>query len=252
MFSKAYPSADTEQQQQKSGAGARLCAFAVHIFTASGAALGLLALIAAAQGSWTWMFCWFGIALAVDAVDGPLARRLKVAERLPHWSGDNLDFVVDFVTYVFVPAYAIAASGLLPKPAAIPLGAVIVMAGALYFADRRMKLEDNYFRGFPVLWNVAAFYLFLLKPPPWIGVAGLVLLLLLTFAPLRFIHPVRVARWRYLNMSLMLLWALLAVTSLTKDMNPAPWISVGLCAIGLYFLAADGLRWPSKNGRTDA
>src|SRR5512132_2867141 len=139
-------------------------AFAVHVFTASGAALALAALFYAVQGKWPAMFACLGVALIVDGVDGTIARRFKVAEVLPRWSGDVLDLVVDFVTYVFVPAYAIVASGLLPPPLALPAGIVIVVTGALYFADREMKTADNHFRGFPTLWNAAAFYLFVLKP----------------------------------------------------------------------------------------
>ena len=149
----------------------RARAFAVHVFTAAGAALALAALIYAVRGQWAAMFLCLGIALIVDGVDGTIARWLKVAEVLPRWSGDVLDLVVDFVTYVFVPAYAIAAGELLPQPLALPAGIVIVVTGALYFADREMKTADNFFRGFPVLWNAAAFYLFLLKPPPSLAAA---------------------------------------------------------------------------------
>jgi phosphatidylcholine synthase len=222
--------------------GARFAAaFAVHVFTASGAACGLLALLAAVRGDWPWMFGWLGVALAIDGIDGTLARRLEVAERLPRWSGDSLDFVVDFVTYVFVPAYAITASGLLPGAVAVALGALIVTTGALYFADERMKTADNYFRGFPVLWNIAAFYLLLLKPSPWVGATGIVCLLILTFMPFRFIHPVRVAQGRTLNIALLVLWALLAMTALAYGLDPGAWIAAGLCAIALYFVAV-GLR----------
>src|SRR6202790_3640264 len=144
-------------------------AFAVHIFTASGAACALLALIAAVRSDWPQMFVWLGIALFIDGVDGTFARRLHVAEVLPRWSGDVLDLVVDILTYVFVPAYAIATGGLLPQVLATPLGALIVLTGSLYFADRQMKTPDYYFRGFPALWNVAASFLFLLKLPPWLS-----------------------------------------------------------------------------------
>jgi phosphatidylserine synthase len=100
----------------------RARAFAVHVFTVAGAALALAALIYAVRGQWPAMFLCLGIALIVDGVDGSIARWLKVAEVLPRWSGDVLDLVVDFVTYVFVPAYAIAAGGLLPQPLALPAG----------------------------------------------------------------------------------------------------------------------------------
>src|SRR3981189_3839604 len=169
-------------------------ALAVHIFTASGAALALAALIYAVQGEWPAMFVCLGIALIVDGVDGTIARLLEVAEVLPRWSGDVLDLVVDFVTYVFVPAYAIFAGGVLPGPLALPAGIVIVVTGALYFADRQMKTADNYFRGFPTLWNAAAFYLFVFKPAPWLaaalggGLGGR------AFLPFKFLHPMRVRR----------------------------------------------------------
>ena len=107
----------------------------MHIFTALGAALALGALIFAVRHDWPAMFVCLGIALIVDGVDGTFARRLRVAELLPRWSGEVLDLVVDFTTYVFVPAYAIAAGGLMPEPVAIPAGMLIVVTGALYFAD---------------------------------------------------------------------------------------------------------------------
>src|SRR6266508_3568802 len=168
-------------------------AFAVHIFTAAGAALALAALLYAVRGQWAAMFLCLGIAVIVDGVDGTIARWLKVAEVLPRWSGDVLDFVVDFSTYVFVPAYAIAAGGLLPEPLALPAAIVIVVSGALYFADREMKTADNYFRGFPALWNVAAFYLFLLKPAPSVAAIIVACLAVLSFVPFKFLHPLRVA-----------------------------------------------------------
>ena len=112
------------------------------------------------------MFLLLGVALLVDAVDGPLARRFKVTELAPRWSGDVLDLVVDFTTYVFVPAYAVPIAGLMPEPWSVVAGVAIAVTGALYFADRNMKTDDNHFRGFPAVWNVIAFYLLLLKPSP--------------------------------------------------------------------------------------
>jgi phosphatidylcholine synthase len=220
----------------------RAAAFCVHIFTACGVGFGLMAMIAAVGGEWVAMFLWLGLALLFDGLDGPIARKLRVPEVLPNWSGDGLDYVVDFVTYVFVPAYAIANSGLLPPPAAIPLGFAIVVSGALYFADLRMKTADNYFRGFPVLWNAAAFYLLLLKPPPWIGVLIIAGLIGLTFAPLKFLHPVRVKRLRNFNLALLVLWSALAAYALARDLDPGPWVAGGLTLIALYFFAAGLLR----------
>jgi phosphatidylcholine synthase len=211
-------------------------AFAVHIFTATGAALALAALVYAVRGQWAAMFLCLGLALFVDGVDGTMARYVKVAEVLPRWSGDVLDLVVDFVTYVFVPAYAIASGGLLPDLLALPAGIVIVVTGALYFADRNMKTPDNYFRGFPALWNAAAFYLFLLKPAPWLAAAIVVALAALTFAPFKFVHPMRVARLRAITISALMLWSLLALIAILTDLDPGPWVAGALAVIGLYFL----------------
>ena len=217
-------------------------AFAVHVFTALGAALGLLALIFATGGHWAAMFFCLGLALVVDGIDGPLARRFKVAQVLPRWNGEGLDYVVDFVTYVFVPAYAIAASGYLPEMLAIPLAALIVVTGALYFADGNMKTDDNYFRGFPAVWNLIAFYIFVLAPPPWAGGAAVVALAALTFVPVRFVHPLRVKHLRAVNIALMAVWTALAFVAVAADLEPGPYVTAGLSVIALYFLVAGLLR----------
>lgn len=201
-----------------------------------GAAFALLALIFATGGHWAVMFLSLGVALIVDGVDGPLARKAKVATRLPRWSGDTLDLVVDFTTYVFVPAYAIAASGLLPPGISVLAGMVIVVTGALYFADREMKTGENQFRGFPAVWNLIAFYLFVLTPPRWVGVVAIAIFAVLTFVPVTFVHPLRVRRWRALTVVLMVLWAVLAAIAVFSNLAPHLWVSAGLSAIAIYFL----------------
>lgn len=219
--------------------GARARAFLVHILTALGGGLALLALLAAVKEHWAVMFGWLGLALIVDGLDGPLARRLEVDQVLPNWSGDTLDLVVDFVTYVFVPAYAITASGLLIPIATPIIGIAIVVSGALYFADRRMKTDDNHFRGFPALWNAAAFYLFLLKPPPALSSAVLALLVVLTFVPFNVLHPMRTKRFHKLNIALVSAWGVLAIITIAANFDVPLSITLGLCAIAFYILLAD-------------
>lgn len=224
---------------------ARLRAYAVHVLTASGAALALLAMIFATGGHWEAMFVCLGFALIVDGVDGPLAREFEVAELLPRWSGDTLDLVVDFTTYVFVPAYAIAASGLLPPWFGIPAGVIVVICGALYFADREMKTDDNYFCGFPALWNLAAFYLYVLQPPAWAGAVLIVALAVLSFVPLKFIHPLRVRHLRPFNIALLAVWALLALAAVISRLEPGPYVTWPLAIIAVYFFCA-GLWRPAQ------
>jgi phosphatidylcholine synthase len=223
----------------------RIRAFTVHIFTATGAALALLAMILATGGHWAAMFLCLGLALVVDGADGPLARAFDVQNLLPRWSGDTLDLVVDFTTYVFVPAYAISASGLLPQWLAIPAGIVVVISGALYFADREMKTKDNYFRGFPAVWNLAAFYLYLLEPPEWVAAIAVVALAALSFAPVKFLHPLRVQHWRLFNIVLLALWAVLAFVAVVQDLSPGIYITLPLSLIAVYFFAMGLLRTPA-------
>src|SRR4030081_3018664 len=219
----------------------RAAAFCVHVFTALGAGIALMALLEAVREHWAAMFAWLGVALVIDAFDGPIARRLDVARLQPNWSGDMLDLVVDFVTYVFVPAYAITASGLLLPLAAPLLGAGIAVSGALYFADRRMKAADNHFRGFPGLWNVAAFYLFLLHPPPAISSLAVAILIRLPFVPFHVLHPVRVVRLRGLNLSLLVVWAVLAVITLRSLLDVGAPNTIALCAIAAYIVGSDAI-----------
>ena len=213
----------------------------MHIFTAMGAGIALIALLEAVREHWAAMFAWLGVALIVDALDGPIARRLDVMRLQPDWSGEVLDLVVDFVTYVFVPAYAITASGMLLPLAAPLLGAGIVVTGALYFADRRMKTPDNHFRGFPALWNAVAFYLFLLQLPPALSSLMVAVLIALTFVPFNVIHPLRVLRLRWLTLSLIGVWAVLAVIALLYDFKVALPVTLALCAIAIYVVASDAV-----------
>src|SRR6476661_2935105 len=152
---------------------ARLGAAAVHLLTATGAAFALLALIAAAQADWRWMFIWLGVALIVDSIDGPLARRFSVTRVLPRWSGERLDLIVDFLTYVMIPAFALSEADLLPASWRLPAGIAVVApprrhrrraVESVPLADQESKTKEGYLVGFPVIWNVVCLYLFALQP----------------------------------------------------------------------------------------
>src|SRR5882724_3832170 len=225
----------------------RIFAFSVHVLTAAGAAVALLALLAATHGDWPLMFLWLGVALVIDAIDGPLARAVNIAEVLPNWSGETLDLVVDYTTYVFVPAYAVAAGHLMPDTLAIPSAVAIAITGTLYFANRKMKTSDNFFRGFPAIWNLVAFYLLLLRPAPAIAAGTIALFAVLTFVPIRFIHPFWVRRLRKVTVALLTLWAALALAAVKQGLAPELWITIGLCVLAGYFLAIGLLPSPDRS-----
>jgi phosphatidylcholine synthase len=219
-------------------------AFSVHLFTALGTAVAFGALVAALHGEFTVMFLLLGLALIIDGVDGTLARRLRVAEVLPRWSGDILDYVVDYLNYVFVPAYALAVSALMPQSLAIPAVIAILISSAVYFADTRMKTADGYFRGFPALWNLVAFYLFLGQPGP-VATFGIIIgFVALTFAPIHFVHPFRSGGWIRLNIVMLAIGAALGFAALFYHMVPPPAVTYGLYGIAFYFLLA-GLARPA-------
>jgi phosphatidylcholine synthase len=212
----------------------KLVAWAVHLLTASGAALAFLAAIAAARGAWTTVFLCLGIALVVDGLDGPLARRIHVKERIPWFDGAALDFVVDYATYVFVPAVVLASNGLMSEPLATVMGILVAVVGALYFADKRMKTPDQAFRGFPAVWNGLVYLLAIYRLPELVTAAIVVAAAVLTFSPIEFIHPVRVKRLRPLTLLVTLFWAILAFLALAADLRPGPFVSVALAAASLY------------------
>src|SRR5277367_2277754 len=149
--------------------------FSVHLFTASGGAVAVLALYAAIERNFAACFAWLGLALFIDGVDGTLARAARVQVTAGAIDGVVLDLVVDFLTYVLVPIVALWRSDLMSARAAFWLGLLVVFASALYFADTRMKTTDYWFRGFPALWNVLALYLFVLRPPSAVSGALLIL-----------------------------------------------------------------------------
>src|SRR5215213_1678504 len=221
--------ASGEAGRKNVNARRRAAAFSVHIFTASGAALAFLALQAAVEQRWSVMFAWLALALVIDGVDGALARLLQVRTTVPRWSGDILDLVVDVLTYVLVPAYAISAAGLVPASLSTLSAVLILMTSVIYFADVKMKDRENYFVGFPAVWNIVAFYLFLLRPDPWVTAGIIVTLSVLTFVPIPFVHPMRVRRAKLLNTLLLAVSAVLAAAALFTDLAPGAVITSALC-----------------------
>ncbi|BBE71209.1 CDP-alcohol phosphatidyltransferase family protein [Oharaeibacter diazotrophicus] len=209
-------------------------ALAVHAFTASGVVLAMLAAFAAYQRNWTEFFGWLGVALFVDGVDGPIARRFAVERRLPTFSGASLDFVVDYVTYVFLPAFAIVTAGFTSTPIALVLAGIIVFTSAMYFADTRMKMKNNAFRGFPAVWNGVVFVFFVFQPPAWFVIAVVVALAVLTFMPVAFVHPVRVERWRPLTLAVTAAWFVFASAALAFRLDPPDAVKIGFALTSAY------------------
>ena len=182
-------------------------AWLVHLFTASGTVIALLALLAVEQGDFRGALLWLVLALVVDGVDGSFARWARVKERAGRIDGDTLDLIIDYLTYVFVPALLIVRAGLVPQDYAVPLAGLILVSALYNFTRRDLKTADNYFRGFPALWHVVAFYLFVGGAAPEVGAAAVIFFAALTFAPVHFVHPFRVTDYGRWLPGVALVWA---------------------------------------------
>jgi len=216
----------------------RTKALAVHLLTATGAVFAMLAMLAAVNGKWDMMFVWLVIAFFVDVVDGPLARKYDVKSNAPMFDGVLLDLIIDYLTYVFIPAYALFASGLLAGWTGWFAIIIITFASAMYFADTRMKTKDNSFQGFPGCWNMAIIVIFATTPNHWVILGFVSLLAVLMFLPLKFVHPVRTERWRAVTLPIALAWVGFAAWAAWGNFTAVPTANFGLLATSTYLLFA--------------
>ena len=216
----------------------RIAALSVHLFTASGAVFAMLSMLAAANYQWSLMFLWLVVAFAVDGIDGPLARRFDVKNYAPRFDGVLLDLIIDYLTYVFIPAFALFQSGLLPGWTGWVTIIIITFASAMYFCDGNMKTKDNSFHGFTGCWNMVALVMFAIQPNFWIILSLVTTLAIAMFLPLKFIHPVRTERWRHASLPITLLWISFAGWSAWVDFSSDPIILWGLTITSLYLISA--------------
>ncbi|NLS16005.1 phosphatidylcholine/phosphatidylserine synthase [Rhizobium sp. P40RR-XXII] len=213
---------------------AEMRAFSVHILTASGSFLAFLGVVAASEHRFVDMFWWLGLALLVDGIDGPIARKVRVKEVLPNWSGDTLDNIIDYVTYVLLPAFALYESGMIGEPWSFVAAGMIVVSSAIYYADTGMKTDEYFFSGFPVVWNMVIFTLFVIDASATTAMILVGFSVVLTFLPINFLHPVRVKRLRPLNLGIFLFWSALGVYSLLMHFVMPQWAVFLFISSGIY------------------
>ncbi|SEO04735.1 CDP-diacylglycerol-choline O-phosphatidyltransferase [Paracoccus alcaliphilus] len=217
-------------------------ALLVHLLTASGAVLSMLAMLAAVSEEWSLMFMWLVVAFVVDGVDGPLARRYQVKKNWPAYDGVLMDLIIDYLTYVFIPAFALFESGLLSGWTGWFAIIVIVYGSVVYFADTRMKTRDNSFAGFPGCWNMVILVLFAVEPH-WMVILAIVIVLTITmFTNIKFVHPVRTERWRAVTLPVAGLWVACASVAAYSNFHSDNWVVWGLVASSLWLLFAGALQ----------
>jgi phosphatidylcholine synthase len=214
-----------------------LTAWLVHAYTASGAILAFLAIRAVVDADYRTAFFWLALQVVVDATDGALARRARVSERLPWFNGAKLDDIVDYLTYVFVPAVIVWRAALVPGPSMLVVVSAVLLSSAYGFNTADAKTSDHFFAGFPSYWNIVVFYLLVAGFSAVTNAAILLAFAVLVFVPIRYVYPSRTVAWRAMTMIsgtawgaslLLMLWTYPAVS------RPLFWASL---AYPVYYFA---------------
>jgi phosphatidylcholine synthase len=213
-----------------------LAAWGVHLLTASSAPAGVIAIMASARGNAALAFLCMAYTIAVDAIDGTLARAVEVKRVLPLIDGTRLDDVVDYFTWVIVPAVFLLHSDLLPSAVAVPVAFCPVVASALGFCRTDAKTADHYFTGFPSYWNIVAFYLYTLAWPRAVNAAIVVAFSVGVFVPIRYLYPSRTTVLRPLTVGLGLLWGASVIYALLNLDTVPHALVVGSLAFPVYYV----------------
>lgn len=238
---ESAPKSDPEFEAEKAPALNRISAWSVHLFTASGVIIALLAIDALIKNDARMVLLWLGAALIIDGLDGPLARKVNVTLYAPRFDGAILDLVIDYLTYAVIPALMVYHFGLVPPGWEIPAASFIMITSLYCFGNRDMKTDDNYFQGFPATWNLVVLFFFLLGSSLITNLVAITALGLLTFMPLKFVHPIRVVRWRVLTVTFTACWTastfwLIWATDMTHANLEAPFVYGLWCISSAYFL----------------
>jgi len=212
-------------------------AWAVHAYTASGALMALAGVAAAAAGDVRTAFIWMFAATFVDGTDGVLARAARVKERTPAFDGARLDDIVDYLTFVFLPAYLLFANGYLPVELRWPVAAAMLLSSAYGFASLDAKTSDHFFTGFPSYWNIVALYLVAAGLSPWINAAVLLAFAVLVFVRIGYVYPSRTPALQRTTLALMLVWAVLLLLLIVWLPAPPRWLLFASLVFPVYYAA---------------
>ena len=208
-----------------------------HLYTASSAVLALLATIAIFEYRFRDAFFWLAAAIVVDSSDGVLARTVRVQQRLPWFNGAKLDDIVDYLTYVFVPALFVWRSVLVPAAWTIPVASAMLLSSSYGFNREDAKTSDHFFTGFPSYWNIVVFYLFVMQASQSVNAIILLLLAVFVFIPIRYLYPSRTPYCRLLTIILGLVWGAMLLMMVWELPAVSPILLWGSLLFPVYYVA---------------
>jgi phosphatidylcholine synthase len=223
-----------------------------HLYTALGAGTALMAVLALERGDVRETFLWLVVATAIDATDGVLARALRVKERLPWFDGGKVDDLVDYLTYVFVPALVVVKAGLVPSSLAIPIAVAMLVSSAYGFSrdDAKIASTDYFFTGFPSYWNIMVAYLYAGEMPAAVNAAILLVLVVLVFVPVRYVYPSRTKTWRTATLALCTTWAACFTWTIWRlPETDGPWLWLSLVFPAYYLVLSLKLSAADRRNR---
>ena len=208
---------------------ASLLPWLAHAYTATGTVWAFLATAMTFSHNFKGAFIFLVIATFVDSTDGVLARAFNVKERIPFFDGALLDNIIDYMTFVFIPALIVWRAELVPASMAFPVCAAMLMSSAYGFAHSAAKIDvgDHFFTGFPSYWNIVVVYLYILRPSPIASAILLVVLAILVFVPIRYIYPSRTRTLQGVTLFLGATWALLFTWMIFRlPATDGPWTAL--------------------------
>jgi phosphatidylcholine synthase len=221
-----------------------------HLYTSTGVVIALLATAMAFAHNFRAAFLYLVAATIVDATDGVLARALRVKELLPYFDGALLDNIIDYLTYVFVPALIVWQAGLVPS--ALPICAAICVSSLYGFArtDAKGGAADHHFTGFPSYWNIVVAYLYMLQLPPRTNAMVLALFAVMVFVPIHYLYPSRMRTLRGLTVALGTMWGVLFAWMIWRlPAVDGPWTAISLIFPAYYVALSLWLHAGTRAGK---
>jgi len=219
-------------------------AWAVHAYTASGALMGLAGVLAATAGNVRLAFVWMFAATVVDGTDGVLARWARVKERTPSFDGARLDDIVDYLTFVFLPAFLLVANGFVPDELRWPVAAAMLLSSAYGFASLDAKTSDHFFTGFPSYWNIVALYIAAAGMPLWANAGVIFAFAAMVFVRIGYIYPSRTPALQRTTLALMAIWAVMLLAMIARlpmvvpndAARPPRWLVISSLVFPVYYV----------------
>ncbi len=221
----------------------RLVSVLVHLLTGFGILAGFFALIAVMNSNQKEAFLWLGLAFLIDSVDGTLARKFNVKKNLPNIDGKMLDSIIDFFNYVIIPSIMIYWFRYVPDEFILLIPAVLILISIYSYVNLNVLTNDNYYNGFPAIWNVIVLYFYIFGTTQIVNLTLLLFLIFLKFSPLKCIHPLRVKKFKILSIFFVSLWFITSVLLIIiKDLSVNSIYEIFLMFLwvvsNIYFISA--------------